>query len=290
MKPVGKIFHGQAAAPPAKTYVGGLLSDLERQKGASIAYRFGQSRLPLQGVIGWGAWDDEPGRHALRAQGKTHGGHADGVRVFAAAGFPKSGRAAVGVARQWGGRLGKVDNCQGAISLGEVSRKGHPLGDRRLYLPKEWPPETARLDKAGGPKARRRYRTRPQGAVEMLAEHGAGLPPRWISGDDEMGRPYWFRRRLAAVDARYLLAVPSHTALRALEPPPPESRGTGRRPTRPWQRVEAWSQSLDEAAWRRIAVRDGAKGPLGVEVVKRRGVSRTPRRQPGDEALLAVLR
>ena len=54
--------------------------------------------------------------------------------------------------------------------------------------------------------------------------------------------------------------------------------------------MEAWSQSLDEAAWRRIDVRDGAKGPLVVEVVKRRVVSRTHRRQPGDEELLAVLR
>lgn len=92
------------------------------------------------------------------------------------------------------------------------------------------------------------------------------------------------------MDERYLLAVPSNTAIRDLETPPPEDRGTGRRPTRPWQSVEAWSQSLDEAAWRRIDVRDGAKGPLVVEVVKRRVVSRTHRRQPGDEELLAVLR
>jgi len=85
-------------------------------------------------------------------------------------------------------------------------------------------------------------------------------------------------------------AVPSHTAIRDLETLPPESRGQGRRPTRPWQSVAAWSQSLDEAAWRRIDVRDGAKGPLVVEVVKRRVVSRSHRRQQGDEALLAVMR
>lgn len=290
MKPFVKIFHGQAADQHAKTYICGLLSDIERKNVESIAYRFGQSRLPLQGFIGWGEWDDEPLRHALRARVKTHLGQADGVLVFDPSGFPKSGRESVGVARQWCGRLGKVDNCQVAIYLGYVSRKGHTLVDTRLYLPKEWTQDTARLDKAGVPKARRSYRTRHQLALEMLAEHGAGLPHRWITGDDEMGRPYWFRRRLAALDERYLLAVPSNTAIRDLETPPPEYRGTGRRPTRPWQSVEAWSQSLDEAAWRRIDVRDGSKGPLVVEVVKRRVVSRTHRRQPGDEELLAVLR
>jgi SRSO17 transposase len=124
----------------------------------------------------------------------------------------------------------------------------------------------------------------------MLAEHGAALPHRWIAGDDEMGRPYWFRRRLAALDERYLLAVPSNTAIRDLETPPPEACGKGRRPQRPWQSVAAWSQALDEAAWRRIDVRDGAKGPLVVEVVKRRVVSRTHRRQQGAEELLAVMR
>ena len=51
-----------------------------------------------------------------------------------------------------------------------------------------------------------------------------------------------------------------------------------------------WSQALDATAWRRIDVRDGAKSPLVVEIVKRRVVSRTHRRQQGDEELLAVIR
>ena len=114
------------------------------------------------------------------------------------------------------------------------------------------------------PKASRAYRTRHQLALEMLAEHGAALPHRWIAGDDEMGRPSWFRRRLAALGERYLLAVPSNTAIRDLEAPLPEYRGRGRRPTRPWQNVAAWSQALEDTAWRRIDVRDGAKGPLVV--------------------------
>ena len=91
----------------------------------------------------------------MSGQVKTHVGQADGVLVCAPSGFPKSGRESVGVARQWGGRLGTVDNCQVAMSLGYVSRKGHSLVDTRLSLPKAWTKETARLDKAGVPHASR---------------------------------------------------------------------------------------------------------------------------------------
>src|SRR5438132_5798168 len=262
MKPFVKIFHGQVDDQHAKTSVCGLLSDVERKNIESIAYRFGQSRLPLQGFIGWDAWDDEPLRPVLISQVKTHLGQADGVLVFDPSGFPKSGRESVGVARQWCGRLGTVDPCQVPIYWGYVSRNGHTLVDTRLSLPKEWTQEKARLDKADVPNARRGFRTRHQLALEMLAAYGASLPHRWIAGDDEMGRPYWFRRRLAALGERYLLAVPSNTAMRDLETEPPESSGRGRRPKWPWYSVEAWSQSLDDASWQRIDVRDGSKGPL----------------------------
>ena len=290
MKPFVRIFQGQAADQHAKTYVCGLLSNVERKNIESIAYRFGVSRLPLQSFIGWDAWDDAPLREELRSQVKTHLGQSDGVLVFDPSGFPKSGRESVGVARQWCGRLGKVDNCQVAIYLGYVSRKGHALVDTQLFLPKEWTKEKARLDKAGVPKASRAYRTRHQLALEMLAHNGASLPHRWIAGDDEMGRPYWFRRRLEALGEQYMLAVPSNTSMRDVEVEPPAYSGRGRRPQRPWQHVEAWSQSLDDTAWHRIDVRDGSKGPLVVEAVKRRVVSRTHRRQQGDQETLVVIR
>jgi len=290
MEPFVTIFHGQVDDQHAKTYVCGLLSDVERKNIESIAYRFGQSRLPLQSFIGSNAWDDEPLRQELRRQVKTHLGQGDGVLVFDPSGFPKSGCESVGVARQWCGRLGKVDNCQVALYLGYVSRKGHTLVDTRLYLPKAWTKDKARLDKAGVPKGCRGYRTRHQLALELLAKNGAGLPHNWIAGDDEMGRPYWFRRRLAALGERYVLAVPSNTTMRDLEVEPPASSGRGRRPQRPWHSVEAWSQSLAAETWHRIKVRDGAKGPLVVEAVKRRVVSRSHRRQQGDEEVLVVLR
>ena len=222
MKPFVTIFQGQVGDQHAKTYVCGLLSNLERKNVESIADRFDHSRLPLQAFIGWEEWDDEPLRLALRPQVKTHLGQGDGVLGFDPAGCPQSGRQAVGVARQWCGRLGKVDNCHVAMDLGDVSRKGHPLVDQRLFLPKEWTKEKARLDKVGVPKASRAYRTRHQLALEMLATNGAWLPHGWMSGDDEMGRPYGFRRRLATLGERSLLAIPSNTARRDLETEPLE--------------------------------------------------------------------
>lgn len=290
MEPFVDTCGGPALHQHASTYVCGLLSDVERKNVESIAYRFGQDRLGLQRFIGWADWEDDPLRKELRGQIETHLGHADGVLVFDPSAFAKSGTESVGVARQWCGRLGKVDNCQVAIYLGYVSRQGHTLVDTRLYLPKAWTHDQARLKKAGVPNDRRGYRTRHQLALEMLEHHGASLAHRWIAGDDEMGRPYWFRRRLAALDERYVLAVPSNTLIRDLETEPPAYSGRGRRPQRPWQSVEAWSQALGDATWRRIDVRDGSKGPLVVDVVKRRVASRTPRRQQGDEEMLVVLR
>jgi SRSO17 transposase len=82
-------------------------------------------------------------------------GQADGVLVLDPSAFPTSGTASVGVARQWCGRLGKVDNGQGARALGYVSGEGHTLVDMRLYLPKTWTQDKARPDKAGVPQDRR---------------------------------------------------------------------------------------------------------------------------------------
>jgi len=290
MEPFVATWHSQALHHQARTSVSGLLSDVERKNVASIADRFGQDRLPLPRFIGWAPWDEAPLRKAWCGQVAQHLGQHDGGLGFDPSAFPKSGRESVGVARQWCGRLGKVDHGQVALDLGYVSGQGHSLVAMRLYLPKEWTQEKGRLEKAGVPHEHRGYRTRHQLALEMLAHHGTALPHGWIAGDDEMGRPYWFRRRLAALGERYVLAVPSNTLVRDLEALPPAYSGRGRQPQRPWQSVAQGSQALGDDAWHRIDVRDGAKGPLVVDVVKRRVVSRTPRRQQGDEAMVVVIR
>jgi SRSO17 transposase len=71
------------------------------------------------------------------------------VIAFDPSSFPKSGKDSVGVARQWCGRLGKVDNCQVAVCMGYASHGEHALVDTRLYLPKEWTQDPKRRKKAG---------------------------------------------------------------------------------------------------------------------------------------------
>jgi hypothetical protein len=87
-----------------------------------------------------------------------------------------------------------------------------------------------------------------------------------------------------------MLAVPGNTLRRDLETALPEDHGRGRRPQRPWPRVDAWSAALAEGAWKRVDVRDGSKGPRVVDVVTRRVVARTPQRPQGDEERFVGLR
>jgi len=116
----------------ALTFVRGLVSDVEHRNTESIAYRFGQDRMPLQWFIGVSKWDDQPLRKELSRQIARDLGDSEGVLVFDPSAFPKSGRASVGVARQWCGRLGKIENCQVAVYLGYVSCHEHALVDMRL--------------------------------------------------------------------------------------------------------------------------------------------------------------
>jgi SRSO17 transposase len=272
----------------AHTFVRGLLSDLDHKNVESIAYRNGQKRMPLQWFIGVSPWDHQPLCEELARQVGRELGEADGVLVFDPSAFAKSGRESVGVARQWCGRLGKIENCQVGVFLGYVTSREHALVDTRLYLPQEWTDDAPRMEKAGVPKSTR-YRTRHELCLELLDQHGKTLPHQWIAGDDEMGRPSWFRRRLHDRQEQYLLAVPSNTLVRDLEVEPPTSTGRGRPPNRPWTRVDAWLALQPAEAWTAIDVRDGAKGPLVVEMLKRRVASRTAKRQQShDEVLVAI--
>ena len=290
LEPFLQTFVRREQQDHAATYVSGLLSELEHKNAEAIAYLHGQDRLGLQRFLGWAEWDDAPLRMELARQIGRELGEADGVLVFDPSGFAKSGRESVGVARQWCGRLGKVENCQVAVYLGYVSGQEHALVDMRLYLPKEWTRDKARCKKAGVPTKQRRHRTRHQLCLEMLAEKGGLLPHTWLAGDDELGRVFWFRARLHKLHERYLLAVPSNTLIRDLEVEPPAYRGRGRRPQRPWQRVDRWLAQQGEEAWTEVDVRDGSKGPLIVEILKRRVVGRTPKRQEGHEEVLVVIR
>jgi hypothetical protein len=135
-----------------------------------------------------------------------------------------------------------------------------------------------------------RYHTRHEQCLEMLEEWGEQVPHGWVTGDDELGRHTRFRHELRERGARSLLGGPCTTTMRDLEAPLPEYQGRGRQPKTPWQSVSAWRQSLGSHGWTRLAVRDGEKGPVGIEMVTRRVQTRLERKRTGPEEWLVVTR
>lgn len=273
----------------ATEYITGLLSKLERKTAEGIAYLHDQDRQRLQKFIGLAPWWHLPMLMILAGQVGQDLGEADGVIVFDPSAFAKKGSESVGVARQWCGRLGKVENCQVGVYMAYASSKDHALVNMRIYLPEEWAKNRARRKKAGVPKSIK-FRTRQELALEMLDEHGSLLPHAWVAGDDEMGRPAGFRQQLRDRGEQYLLAVPSNTTIRDLEATPPEYSGHGRRPMVPFMRADRWCAALPESAWTTLEVRDGEKGPLVIDVVKRRVQGRTAKGGTGPEELLFITR
>jgi SRSO17 transposase len=273
----------------ALEYITGLLSKLDHKTSEAIAYLHDQDRQRLQKFIGLVAWEHPPLLLTLAGQVGDDLGEPDGVLVFDPSAFAKKGTKSVGVARQWCGRHGKIENCQVGIYMAYVSRKEHALVNTRLYLPKEWTKDRARRKAAGVPKGIK-FRTRHELALEMLDEQGSLLPHTWIAGDDEMGRSSEFRRKLQARGERYLLAVPSNTLARDLDEPPPEYSGRGRHPKSPFLRLDRRRAAFAGESWTKIEVRDGEKGPLVIEVLKRRVPARTPTGGTGPEELLFLTR
>jgi SRSO17 transposase len=287
LRPFVQALRSPEQRTNAHHYVQGLLSDLSSKDVESIAYRHDRERQGLQKFIGQAEWEHPPLLAELTRQVGAELGEADGVLVFDPSAFPKKGDASVGVRRQWCGRLGKIDNCQVGVFLGYASRREHAPVDVRLYLPKEWARDRKRREKAGAPREAR-FRTRHELALEMLDERSPLLPHAWVAGDDEMGRCSWLREQLRSRGERYLLAVPSNTSVRDLLAPDPPYAGCGRRPRPPFVRVDRWYAALPESAWRAVDVRNGEKGPLGVQAAWGLAQARTEGR-PSDVAEVLVV-
>jgi len=72
------------------------------------------------------------------------GDEPTGVFIVDEAGFIKKGVGSAGVARQFTGTSGKIDNCQIGVFLAYASVHGRALIDRELYLPTAWTEDRAR--------------------------------------------------------------------------------------------------------------------------------------------------
>src|SRR5437763_7782532 len=136
----------------ARVVLQGKLSNLQRKTSEPIAVQAGRHRKPLQHFVGAGRWDDEGVMTELRRHVATELADAEAVFVLDPSAFPKSGVDSCGVARQWCGRLGKVENCQLGVFLAYVSARGQALVDRRLYLPQDWADDAALREQAHVPE------------------------------------------------------------------------------------------------------------------------------------------
>lgn len=287
--PYQQILETEAVQHPMHLYLQGLLSQLPGKNAEDIAAWVNVDRQVIQDFIGIAPWDHRPLIGVLVGQVAKRLGLPDGIIAFDPSSFPKRGTHSVGVKRQWCGHRGKIDNCQVGVFMGYVSGQEHALLDFRLSLPQEWARDEQRRQECHVPKEVR-YQTRHEQCLEMLDQWGEQVPHRWVTGDDELGRHTRFRHDLRERGERYVLGVPCNTTIRDLEAPLPEPSGRGTRPKAPWQSVTQWRQGLDAEAWTHLQVRDGEKGPVEIEIVRRRVQTRMARKRTGPEEWLVVTR
>jgi SRSO17 transposase len=287
--PYQHALETEASQRNVHLYLAGLLSHLDRKNAEKIAALVDVERLVIQQFIGTAPWDHRPLITVLVGQVVERLGEPDGIIAFDPSSVPKRGTHSVGVKRQWCGHRGKVDTCQVGVYMGYVSRHDHALLDFRLSLPQEWARDEPRRQACHVPEDVS-YRTRHDQCLEMLDAWGEQVPHGWVTGDDELGRHTRFRHELRERGERYVLGVPCNTPIRDLEAPSPAYAGRGRRPKAPWQSVTDWRKSFDPTAWRRFTVRDGEKGPVGIELVTRRVQTRLERKRTGPQEWLVVTR
>src|SRR5579883_6115 len=135
------------------------------------------------------------------------------IYVLDESGCPKRGRHSAGVARQYCGISGRVENCQVGVSLSYVTAAGHALIDRELYLPEEWCADLPRRRAAHIPDTLT-FQTKPELALRMLERaRAAGLPARWVVADTVYGHSPQLRTWLEEHGYAYALAVPSTEAV-----------------------------------------------------------------------------
>jgi SRSO17 transposase len=110
-------------------------------------------------------------------------GTSQGILILDDTGFLKKGKHSAGVARQYSGTAGRIENCQIGVFLGWATDKGHTLIDRELYLPQEWTNDQLRCKLAHIP-ADRPFYTKLELAQQMLERAFTnGLKPTWVVAD-----------------------------------------------------------------------------------------------------------
>jgi SRSO17 transposase len=184
----------------APYYLRGLLLPGERKSVQPMAARLGlAAHDQLHNFVASPAWDGAPLEAALAAKADALVGGADAVLVVDDTALPKKGSASVGVAHQYAGVLGKNANCQTLVSL-TLARQEVPVPVAlRLFLPREWVADPARLERAGVPQAHRAPRAKGEVALaEIDRLVGLGLRFGCVLADAGYGNSALFRQALSA--------------------------------------------------------------------------------------------
>jgi SRSO17 transposase len=265
-------------------YMVGQLSKLERKSIEPMALQVeGGTIRGMQRFITDAIWDEDQIRWNYHQLVADEMGAPDGVLMFDESGFVKKGNDSVGVARQYCGSLGKVENCQVGVFAGYASRHGYALVDKRLFLPETWFSATyaARRTKCRVPDALT-FQSKPQLAAAMLQAiaHEGLLPFKYVVADCLYGNSPDF---LDAVDTcigiTAFVAIPSETRCWLHRPRTEEKTYRYKSAERskrvvavdnPPCTVAALAASLPASSWYRRTVSEGTKGPIAYAFARQR--------------------
>ena len=256
----------------AKVYLQGLLMDGGRKSIEPLADRIaGADVQSLRQFVGQSPWAVEEIQQRLAEKVVDVLAEPE-VWMIDETSFPKAGEASVGVARQYCGAVGKIANCQVAVSLHwSTCEASCPLG-WRLYLPQSWLEAPARRAKGKIPEEVA-YRSKNQLALELVDQVLRWKVPRMpVVADSAYGNDFDFRAGLRARGLQYAVAVEPSTKVWSSDParvPMAPSKPMGRPRQYPALKDLPEAKTLAEAArdlppqaWRNITWRQGTKGPM----------------------------
>jgi SRSO17 transposase len=233
----------------------------------------------FQHFISNSPWRHEPIiAQIARDADRLLGGKPGSALIIDESSFAKQGDRSVGVARQWCGRLGKVDNCQVAVFAVLTDGARHTPVDMRLYLPQRWIDDPARCDLAEIPPEARKMRSKSALALEMVrAARARGMRFGWVGVDGGYGKEPAFLR--AVDDMGEVFVADVHGTQRVWSEPlglhVPAQKVTGRPPGKQQASVdgitvEKLAAGFGADDWTRCILRDSTRGPLRVDVAHRR--------------------
>ena len=162
--------------------------------------------------------------------------HPGGRLILDESADTKAGLHSAGAARQWNGRMGKVDLCQVGVFLAFATETVWTWIDGELFVPEHWfAPELATERTRLGIPQQRQFATKVELGWQMIQRVlASGVPFEVLLCDDMYGRSQWLRHQLRTAEVVYLADVPQDTQVYLRQPVVgvPVARGrTGRPPT-----------------------------------------------------------